>query len=130
MMLSQIQIKTIETKMTMENKWKEYFKGPFSYDDYHIYWWVGNNMIMDSLDEEAQPFISAFNTVFRSGQPDGAVYTLSDDDPTVILRNGKAFLRMRGWGYLTGGCGLDYETAAAVQDSFIQYCLKKLNHEL
>jgi hypothetical protein len=39
------------------------------------------------------------------------------------------FFRIRGWGMLTGtgGYNLDAETAAQVQDDFMEYCVNQLN---
>ena len=39
------------------------------------------------------------------------------------------FFRIRGWGMLTGsgGYNLDAETAAQVQDDFMEYCINQLN---
>lgn len=111
--------------------WREYFKEPFSYDEeYFLYWLTDGCVFMSRLSKDRELFVKAYRVVFCDDQPDGAVYEISREDPTVILRNGEEFLRVRGWGYLVGWhCMLDVGTAMDVQNSFLRYCVEKLNNK-
>lgn len=118
--------------------WKTYFKPPYKCDaDYCVYWWHKNGMLMNNVfsktsEDNGKVFKHAFDVVFNGEQPDGCKYSVSETDKSVITRDGEPFLRMRGWGYLTG-CGalnMSPEKAIIIQDSFLEYCLTKLNSDV
>jgi len=62
--------------------------------------------------------------------PENKFY-LSDDMTKVMYVNREIFL-MRGWGWLTGIDGLNYDadTAAFIQLEFLNYVIKTLNNEI
>lgn len=118
--------------MTLD--WKDYFKAPFHADGYGYIWdSAGHYVLMGGYDILPD---SAYNALAHTmnGEPiighpyifRNPKYVSSLSDSYVEFENGgEAFmLDIRGWGYLTGTCGLDSEDAAKVQDAFGAFVVK------
>lgn len=120
--------------------WKDYFTAPFHTDGYGYIWdSAGHTILMDGYDILSD---SAFNALAHAmnGEPiighpyifgnPKCVHSLSDS--YVEFENGGETYKLdiRGWGYLTGTCGLHPEDAAEVQDAFgafVAKCMEAAN---
>ena len=116
--------------------WQEYYKLPLKVDeDCTIITWDANNrrafdwLINGTLEQKERvvDLINGSNSnkklknqFYREGVH---IYSKSPALKDVPI------LRIRGWGYLTGvgGCHLDHEIAAQIQDAFGDYIVEQLN---
>lgn len=118
--------------MTLD--WKDYFTAPFHTDGYgYILDSAGHPVLMDGYDILSD---SAYNALAHAmnGEPiighpyifGNPKYVGSLSDSYVEFENGDETYKLdiRGWGYLTGRCGLDSGDAAKVQDAFGAFVVK------
>lgn len=123
-------------------KFKEYFKFPlkmWEHMDIKVFT-DDNKMAFDWLINipraTKEKFIARINGILIDPykvskrfyhKNDGIVYCRIEEG--VHAGQEVKLFRMRGWGMLTGigGYNLDAETAAAVQDKFMNYCIEQLN---
>lgn len=114
--------------------WKDYFTAPFYTDGYGYIWdSAGHTVLMDGYDILSD---SAYNALAHAmnGEPIiGHPYIFGNpkcvgfrSDSYVEFETGDETYKLdiRGWGYLTGTCGLDSEDAAKVQDAFGAFVVK------
>lgn len=116
---------------------KKYFKFPLKmWDDFTLKVFTDDNKmafdwLINASDEIKQKIIDKINGVdikFKSNvsfkHEAGIIYMTREDGTEYKL------FRIRGWGMLTGtgGYHLDEDTAADIQDSFTEYCVKMLNN--
>jgi hypothetical protein len=62
---------------------------------------------------------------------EGLELSINPKDPTEIYNKGKSFIRIRGWGNLTGigGYNFDLEKASKIQDDFRDWIIYKLTQK-
>lgn len=123
----------------MENRkelelFRMYFKLPFVLDDWCSYVWdaTGHQMVLkfspdfdgNGFDEVKKEIISVIN-----GNPKTTKLNTFSAKGEDIFSDGKYFMCVRGWGYLTGqgSLSLSNERATEIQDSLVNYILEKLN---
>lgn len=109
----------------------EFYKKPFETDEYALYihdadYQTTAMFLMRIPQKDAERIIGALNSEERI--PNKARLTVDPNDSGVILNKGEKFIRIRGWGNLTGigGHNLSAEEAVKIQDNFRDWIIWKL----
>ena len=115
--------------------WQEYYKFPLKVDVYcDIITWTADKQrafdwCVDIPLDKKQELVDVLNNTtqhsFKHKFYRENSYIFSENP---IFKK-EPVLSIRGWGYLTGpgGCHLDHETAAQIQDAFGDYIVEQLN---
>ena len=115
--------------------WQEYYKLPLKIDEYcDIITWTADkkrafDWCADVGPEKQQELVDVINGTKQHQFK----YKFYREDSYIFSENPifkeEPVLRIRGWGYLTGvgGCHLNRETAAQIQDEFGDYIVEQLN---
>ncbi len=112
----------------MEEKELNFYKLPFYTDD--ILDWVydanDNFMFQFHIGGVKEKVVEALNSKERV--PNKAELTISPTDNGMILNQGHSFIRIRGWGNLTGVGAHNFsaEKAAKIQDDLRDWIIWKL----
>lgn len=106
-----------------------FYKLPFHVDN-NIGWVYDANdnfMFQFHVDGVKEKVVKALNAKERV--PNKARLTVSPTDNGMILNQGHPFIRIRGWGNLTGtgGHNLPAEEAAKIQDNLRDWIIWKLD---
>lgn len=111
--------------------WK-YFKTPLRNDGYGVYVFTDNgrmalDWMTDLEDCDKERIVTQINYPMSYGWKYNKLF--SYDGNTHILYDNKPFLRVRGWGMLTGigGFHLSSDYAKKIQDEFANFIIKQLN---
>lgn len=109
----------------------EFYKKPFETDWCGLYihdadYQITAMFLMSTPQKIKEKIIRALNSEGRI--PNRARLTVDPNDSGIILNRGKKFIRIRGWGNLTGvgGHNLPAEEAARIQDNFRDWIIWKL----
>ncbi len=109
----------------------EFYKLPFksSFYDNWVYDANDNFMFQLHVDGVKEKVVEALNSKERV--PNKARLTVSPTDNGMILNQGHPFIRIRGWGNLTGigAHNLPAEEAAKIQDNLRDWIIYKLTSE-
>lgn len=123
----------------MNENFKNYFKFPLKmWEDFSLKiftndngmaldWMIGYSPKTLEVKKNALAKINGEDITFNSKasfrHENGIIYLKKIDDTEI------PFLRVRGWGMLTGvgGYNLDADVAADIQDAFAEYCVMMLN---
>ena len=113
-------------------KFEKYFPLPWKSDEC-IYAWSANNQTPFMIDSDDYPYYEDYLSILNNAvkiingemEPiyNTAVY---NPEEQVVLLDDKYELIVRGWGYLSGSCKLDYEKAAEIQDEMGEWIANKL----
>ena len=109
----------------IKDAWKKYYKSPFEYDGYNYVWSENRTMSLmlgTMVEEEAERIVDALN-----GKKPHSIGGLRHDGPDFFIGEQYIFC-VRGWGFLTGGGGMNlpHEKAVKIQDSFIEFVFETL----
>lgn len=116
-------------------KWQEYYKLPLKVDEYcTIITWTTDmqravDWLIDGDFEQKQQIIDVINGINSDRKFKHKFYRDGIHIYSEAPELNSPILRIRGWGYLTGvgGCHLNHETAAKIQDAFGDYIVEQLN---
>lgn len=112
-------------------KYKEIFPAPYTTDGVYVYD-ANNQMCLMAGDCANYPeeMLSRICEILNGTTPTKGNIGVGADGPHIYL-NGDLLLVVRGWGYLTGVCGLhlDEEEAAKIQDDFALFVVNCLRGE-
>ena len=106
-----------------------FYKLPFYADDYigWVYDANDNFMFQFQIEGEIERIVEALNSNKRV--PNKTRLTVSPTDSGLILNYGHPFIRIRGWGNLTGigAHNLPAEEAVKIQDDLRDWIIWKLD---
>lgn len=97
----------------------------FQFDEVKKYDEKGN--YLNGIKELRQEVIFSLNAL--DNEPiEGLELSINPKDPTEIFNKEKSFIRIRGWGNLTGigGYNFDVDKASKIQDDFRDWIIYKL----
>jgi hypothetical protein len=77
--------------------------------------------------DDQQKVVDLINGKYKDSSDKSFTY---DKEQGVILCEGKEFIIIRGWGYLTGGGGLSLEAekASKIQDDFAEFIISRIKN--
>lgn len=100
---------------------KDIWKLPFHCTDLYIF---SSNNVMVYTGKETENICSLLN-----GDEGNKYNDIELKNSVELYTNEKYLGTIRGWGHLTGSLKLDPEKAAAIQDLFIEWILKRISNE-
>lgn len=107
----------------------EFYHGPLTTDGAFIYSADGNMaLMMAELTEKCEAIMKRTCKILNDELLPQRAANVEYKSGTIFL-NGRSFLIIRGWGYLTGvgGLNLPPEEAAKIQDGFGEWVALKLS---